>query len=305
MDEEKIAELLALFDDCFPYLESGRGSIPNLAKNNIVHRCIADGELAGAAIVGGGNIYFLAVSPKYRHRGIGTELLAETEKTCLNAGYDKVTVGVGKNGYITPGIPTSVMPYAEELCPPDLYEGLTDEGAAFFRRRGYIHSRASNVFDMHMALPYADNVCYPLGYARDGVIYRLAESGDRASVLRCTDDAAPYFTTYYRDEEIYREGSVVCAASETDGEILGVVMADGAPCGLGTIGCTAVAHRARGRGIASDMVRCATQYITDKGSARAFLSYTYTGLDKMYGKAGYRICVYYMMAEKSLKENRI
>ena len=101
MDETKIAELLTLFDECFPYLESGRGSIPHLAEHNVVHRCVIDEKLAGAAIVGGGNIYFLAVAPQYRRRGIGAHLLAESEKTCADAGYDRVTVGVGKDGYIT------------------------------------------------------------------------------------------------------------------------------------------------------------------------------------------------------------
>ena len=301
MDEKKIAELLALFDECFPYLESGRGSISHLAANNVVHRCVIDEKLAGAAIVGGGNIYFLAVAPQYRHRGIGANLLAESEKTCADAGYDKVTVGMGKDGYITPGIPTSVMPYAENLCAPDLYDGLTDEGAAFFRRHGYTHVRESNAFDMRAALPYPGNEGYPLGYTRDGVTYRLAIPADRESVLRCTDDAAPYFTEYYKNEDMYRHGSVVCAVSEADGEVLGCLIADGEMGGLGSIGCVAVANRARGRGVASDMVRCATRYITELGSVRGFLSYTYTGLDKLYGKAGFRISVYYMMAAKALR----
>ena len=85
------------------------------------------------------------------------------------------------------------------------------------------------------------------------------------------------------------------------GSVLGCLIADGARGGLGSIGCVAVANRARGRGVASDMVRCATRYITDQGSVRGFLSYTYTGLDKLYGKAGFRISVYYMMAAKVLR----
>jgi hypothetical protein len=32
----------------------------------------------------------------------------------------------------------------------------------------------------------------------------------------------------------------------------------------------------------------------------AFLSYTYSGLDRLYGAAGYKINVYYMMAKKNL-----
>lgn len=301
MDEKKIAALLALFDECFPYLESGRGSIPPLATHNVVHSCFRENTLVGAAIVGSGNLYFLAVSPEHRHCGIGSSLLAEAEKTCLDAGYDRITVGVGRDGYITPGIPTSVMPYTEELCAPNLYDGLTDEGAAFFRHHGYTHVRESNTFDMRATLPYAGNDAYPLGYTRGGVTYRLAGPADRESVLRCTDDAAPYFTEYYKNEERYRSGSIVCAVSEEDGEVIGCLLASGTPGGLGTIGCVAVANRARGRGVASDMVRCAARYITEQGSVRGFLSYTYTGLDRLYGKAGFRISVYYMMAEKPLR----
>ena len=83
--------------------------------------------------------------------------------------------------------------------------------------------------------------------------------------------------------------------------MIGCLLASGTPGGLGTIGCVAVANRARGRGVASDMVRCAARYITEQGSVRGFLSYTYTGLDRLYGKAGFRISVYYMMAEKPLR----
>ncbi len=86
-----------------------------------------------------------------------------------------------------------------------------------------------------------------------------------------------------------------------DNEVVGCLIADGEKGGCGSIGCVAVANRARGRGVASDMVRCATRYITELGSVRGFLSYTYTGLDKLYGKAGFRISVYYMMAAKALR----
>lgn len=301
MDENKTAELLALFDECFPYLESGRSAIPHLAANNVVHRCFVKHTLAGAAIVGAGNLYFLAVSPSYRHRGIGSELLAKAEETCLHTGYNRITVGVGKDGYITPGIPTSLMPYAEELCTPNLYDGLTDEGAAFFRHRGYTHTRESNAFDMRATLPYPGNNTYPLGYTRNGVMHRLANPTDRESLLRCIEDAAPYFTKYYESEEMYRHGSILCAVSAVNGEVLGCLIANGEKGGLGSIGCVAVANRARGHGIASDMVRCAARYITELGAVRGFLSYTYTGLDKLYGKAGFQISVYYMMAAKTLR----
>lgn len=48
-----------------------------------------------------------------------------------------------------------------------------------------------------------------------------------------------------------------------------------------------------------DMVTVGTKYLKDAGMKEAYLGYTYSGLDRMYGYAGYKICIYYMMAKKS------
>ena len=71
-------------------------------------------------------------------------------------------------------------------------------------------------------------------------------------------------------------------------------------CGLGSVGCTAVHESWQGRKIATDLVIRGTHTLRDCGMESAYLGYTYTGLDKLYGTAGYRICCYYMMAKKSL-----
>lgn len=69
---------------------------------------------------------------------------------------------------------------------------------------------------------------------------------------------------------------------------------------LGSIGCTAVRPAYRGQHIAVGLVMEANRYLKEAGMKEAYLSYTYSGLDHMYGYAGYRICVYYMMAQKKL-----
>lgn len=46
------------------------------------------------------------------------------------------------------------------------------------------------------------------------------------------------------------------------------------------------------------MVTIGTKYLKDSGMKEAYLGYTYSGLDHMYGYAGYKICIYYMMAKK-------
>ena len=73
--------------------------------------------------------------------------------------------------------------------------------------------------------------------------------------------------------------------------------------GVGSVGCTAVRPAYQGRHIAVQMVQAATAYLKDAGMTDAFLGYTYSGLDHMYGYAGYKICTYYMMAKKARPED--
>lgn len=48
------------------------------------------------------------------------------------------------------------------------------------------------------------------------------------------------------------------------------------------------------------MVTLGTKYLKESGMKEAYLSYTYSRLDHMYGYAGYKIFVYFMMAKKKL-----
>lgn len=48
------------------------------------------------------------------------------------------------------------------------------------------------------------------------------------------------------------------------------------------------------------MVRLGTKYLKDIGLKNASLSYTYTGLDVLYGDSGYEISTYYFMGEKNI-----
>ena len=77
--------------------------------------------------------------------------------------------------------------------------------------------------------------------------------------------------------------------------------------GLGSVGCTTVTHNYRGKHIGVNMVVLGTKYLKSLGIKKGYLGYTYSGLDKMYGYAGYKICIYYAMAQKqlTLEKNKI
>ena len=112
------------------------------------------------------------------------------------------------------------------------------------------------------------------------------------------------FTKYYEESHQYGEDDQrarVLIALDGD-EVVGTLMVEReteAP-EVGSVGCTTVKPSHQGRHIAVNMVTIGTKFLRDAGMKDAYLGYTYSGLDHMYGYAGYKICNYYMMAKKEL-----
>jgi hypothetical protein len=218
------------------------------------------------------------------------------------AGYDEVIVGVGYD-YLMPGVPTSKR-YVDAVNER-LYKGIDTSASDFFERRGYSHSWDCNCFDMRFPLEEFAKEEHSVGDTVDGICYRFATEADAEAIYACTDDAYEEFTQYYKNEALYRgEGNqnpkVLIA---TDGkDVVGtlIVSLETEGKGIGSVGCTTVRTSHQGRHIGVNMVIIGTKYLKDAGMREAYLGYTYSGLDHMYGYAGYKICIYYMMAKKQL-----
>ena len=261
------------------------------------------GRLIAALVMQGGTVYMLCVAPEARRRGIGSELLALAEARARSIGCADITIGAGDD-YITPGVPTSIMPYKETPpLPPALYSGLDDSAARFFINRGYTHYWGNcNCFDMRAELNGAAALPTP-PCDIDGVHYRFAEPADMAAVAQCVRAAHPPFEQYYTAPELYTPSSRQrVLAAERCGTVAGaiIVSLESEGAGIGSVGCTAVSPEHQGRGIGSGLTRVSTGALRSCGMQTAFLGYTYSGLERMYGRAGYRICVYYLMARKAL-----
>ena len=118
------------------------------------------------------------------------------------------------------------------------------------------------------------------------------------------------FSKYYNNEKLYSSDSKqkVLIATCND-EVCGtlIICIETEAKGLGSVGCTAVSHKYRGKHIGVNMVVLGTKYLKSLGLKKGYLGYTYSGLDKMYGYAGYKICIYYAMAQKQLtcKKNKV
>lgn len=300
-----MSELVALFRRNFPFTVREEETVKRILskeENRVIEKRNEQGELIGAAVIHKSTLMMLCVDGAYRNRGIGTELLHKAEQAIKGAGYDEVTVGAGED-YLTPGVPTAKC-YVDAVNER-LYEGLDESASTFFEKRGYTHSWDCNCFDMRFPLSEFTKEEYSVGDTVDGICYRFATEEDAESVFACTDAAYDEFTPYYKDAALYQGGGKqnpkVLIATDGD-EVVGtlIVSLETEGEGLGSVGCTTVKPSHRGRHIGVNMVLIGTKYLKDAGMKEAYLGYTYSGLDHMYGYAGYKICIYYMMAKKTL-----
>ncbi len=303
-------ELFELFKRNFSFIVREERKVLEILgdpDNRILEKRNADGALIGVCVVHKNTVYLLCVDAEYRGHGIGSELLRQAEAIVREAGYPDIAVGAG-DSYLAPGVPTS-KPFYPEDCFAErgvecLYAGLTNEAAEFFRKRGYVHAwEGCDCFDMRFLLSEFSADAARVGDTVDGILYRFASADDIPEIKKCTDDAHEAFTKYYTDETKYTGEFGERVLIALDGkEVCGtlIVSAETEGKGIGSVGCTTVRHSHRGRHIAVNMVKIGTGFLKESGLTDAYLGYTYTGLEKMYGYSGYKICTYYMMAQKKL-----
>ena len=293
----------------FPYINREEDTLKDIISNedNIVFERKKGDELIACAIVNKNTILLLVVDSKYRGNGIGQSLLEECENVILNNGYDKIILGVGFN-YLMPGVPTS------KKFASSIYENLDpmiDSFASdFFEKRGYIHSWGDcNCFDMKMKLSDFNKDNYSIGDTINGINYRWATINDLSDIIECADDACQYqdekFSKYYKNLDLYKDNNkqkvlVAVKNNKIVGTLIVSVETEGKD--LGCVGCTCVSFKETHQKIGTNMVMLGTKYLKDIGLKNASLSYTYSGLDVLYGTSGYEISTYYFMGEKLIRK---
>ena len=302
-------EIYEMYRVNFPYIsreEKTAKDIINNKENKIFEKRNEDNKLIGISLVNQNTILLLVVDKDYRNQGIGSELLRKSEEYIISNGFDKVELGVGFS-YLMPGVPTSKK-YADSVYER-LDSRVNDEASNFFEKRGYNHSWGNcNCFDMRMDLSDFNLNDNSIRDTINGINYRWATIDDLNEIIECADDACQFqdskFSRYYKNKELYKEGynqKVIVAVKNNIivGTLIVSIETEGK--GLGCVGCTCVKADETHQKIATNMVRLGTKYLKDIGLIKANLSYTYSGLDKMYGDSGYKISTYYFMGEKILK----
>lgn len=301
-------EIIDIYRRNFPYISRDEKTVEEIIKNeyNIFFEERNNGNLIGCAIVNKNTIILLVVDKDYRNQGVGTKLLEKCEKTIIDNGYDEIILGVGFN-YLMPGVPTSKK-YMDSVNE-NLDALVNDNASNYFEKRGYKHSwNNCNCFDMRMSLSDFNKNNYSVGDTINDVSYRWATIDDLNEIIICADDACQFqdekFSKYYRNPDLYKEDNnqkvlVAVKNNKIVGTLIVSIETEGKD--LGCVGCTCVSFEETHQKIGTYLVMLGTKYLKDIGLKNASLSYTYTGLDKLYGYSGYMISCYYMMGKKVIE----
>lgn len=298
-------EIIQMFRKYFPYIDREEKTIKEILSDKNTHfieRRDENNNLIAVSVINENAIIFFCVDEKHRSKGFGSELLKESENFIKNNGYKNIVIGAGFN-YIMPGVPTSKKYY--DSVNECLVKEVDNTASNFFEKRGYSHSWDCNCFDMKMQLSDFNLFENTINDTIKNVKYRWAKISDMEEIVECADDACQYqetkFSKYYKNENFYKEtNSQRVLVAEKDNKIIGCIIVSVEVEGkdLGNVGCTCVRFSETHQGIGSNLVILGTQYLHNIGLKNASLGYTYSGLDKMYGNAGYKISCYYMMATK-------
>lgn len=296
-------EIFEIYKRNFPFTVRGEDKVRAIFRDNentVIGKRDKDGKLIGVAVVNRNTILMLCVDREYRNRGLGSELLTSCEETVREKGYQEVILGAGFD-YVMPGVPTPVpfFPSESERTVPNGSEAA----CRFFMKRGYRHTWDCNCFDMKRDLTKAVAQASAVKPLEEGIVIRWARDADREAVMAAVADAHASFMRHYGEPCLYREDSkkramVACRSNRVVGAVIVGLNTEGEA--VGSIGCTAVCHEMRGKHIAAAMIGEATAYLQKAGMREAFVGYTYSGLEKLYGYGGYAISGYYMMAKKQL-----
>ncbi len=287
----------------FPFIIREKETILRILSNKdniIICRKDSNNGLIAVSVINHGTILLLCVDLEYRNQGIGSGLLKESEDIIAGNGYNKITAGAGFD-YIMPGVPLARSYYkagSKGLCPY-----INNNAADFFTKRGYIHSCNCDFFDMKISLKdFTENI-YNTRDNTENIIYRWATPDDIDNICECTDDAYQDFTKYYKDNALYsgcNNPGVLAAFYNNEACGTLIVRTEDMDNDIGSFGCLTVKHAYQGKHIAINLIKTGTKYLKDAGLKEAFIGYTYSGLDYLYGQAGYKPWIYYMMAEKEI-----
>ena len=246
-------------------------------KKNVLLTEYYENRAAGFSVVQGEAILMLCVLPEYRGKGIGSQLLSQSEAYIASHGGRTATLGCGET-YLFQGVPVAY-------------------GAVpFFEKHGYTADWVS----ADLTMPLGSYVTPSIPACPPDVRFGMLQAGFRKDLPAAVNAVDPDWTSYFMMPD-----APVFAALQ-GGALAGFLLlnehADTPffPQNVrgGTIGCVGVLPGYRKRGTGLRMVDAATRELAIRGVSWAHIGYTH--LAHWYGKLGYKVCMEFWMGKKAL-----
>ncbi len=268
--------LCELFDLCYPQFRMSRERFESLLIRADTHILThtEGGRVVGFALTEKNALRLICVEPAFRHKGIGSRLLAQAETHAADHGFDKLLTGGVSSGFLI---------------------GADKSSAGFFEKNGY--TAVGSCDEMLMRLD---------GYSFDESAFRghlCAEygwyDGDKAPLLKAVAEVEESWVQYF-------EGGGRVYAATVGGEIASfcLVSTDNvnyltdAYGRVGMPGCVGTVPKFRSRGIALEMIARVTQHLKDSGMDVSFIYFT--GVAGWYKKLGYEVFMTEVFMQKPL-----
>ena len=272
---EKYREIFCL---CYPQFRMSKEHFEELILREDTHIITyrEGGEPVGFAVTEGAALRLICVTPEARHRGIGSQLLADAERYVSDQGFDKLYVG---------GVSSKFLIGADKAA------------AGFFEKNGF--DTVGSCDELMIALDdYSFDESQFKGHltAEYGWYHGDTETL-RQAVASVDESWVQYFDS---DSRVY--------AATVRGEIASFCLVStdvtnylSDACGrVGMPGCVGTVPKYRDRGIGIELVARVTQYLKESGMDISFIFFT--GVADWYKKLGYKVFMTEVFMLKQLKE---
>ncbi len=273
-------DIYSLFRECFPQLTASYDSFTRLLKPDeceIIKRT-ENGAVIGFGIRCGEHIRLLCVAPDSRGKGIGSDILSECENMISSADYEHAVLG--EDSWFFLGA----------VLSEDKWDSRSSD---FFEKRGYVFS--DSCMEMSAKAAELDMGSVPHTDAEHRFIRPDEHDMLISAVARVDKDWCRYFSD-----------DTCTFASLCGNEIVSFCIAEdhcttlitGEGINIGSVGCVGTVPEMRKKGYGLAMVAAASDILRNRGCSDIYIHYT--GLDKWYGKLGFKPLIRFATGKKLL-----
>lgn len=280
--------MFTIFKECFPNLPINEEVFKELIEdesNHYIRKCEED-ELIGYSIVKDNHIMLLCVIPSHQNKGIGKELVKESEAFIKQNGFDIAILGAMNSRLFLGAV-------IEE-------KDWEEKHHAFFESCGYHNT--GNFVEMQMPLKDVNVEELPVNLNPENITFGYCTDEEKSNLYEAVAQVDEEWVQYFKGS-----GSFYVAKEED--QIIGFTALSFDDMTLqstgfnkvGNVGCVGVIPSKRKYGLGLTMVARSIAELKKHGVEIGYIHFTQ--LESWYAKLGYRTFCRFWFGSKELVKN--